>query len=62
MTSGIAEVVETEKAEAAQEAQKSQSPRITGSFATRLLQKALDDRKKTDPNLKVPELAGAVKE
>lgn len=59
MTSGVAEVVETEKAE---ETQKTQSPRITGSFATRLLQKALDDRKKTDPNLKVPELAGAVKE
>ncbi len=33
--------------------------RTTGSFATRLLQKALDDRKKTDPNLKVPDLAAA---
>lgn len=33
--------------------------RTTGSFATRLLQKALDDRKKTDPNLKVPDLATA---
>lgn len=32
------------------------TPRTTGSFATRLLQKALDDRKKTDPNLKVPDL------
>ncbi len=38
--------------------------RTTGSFATRLLQKALDDRKKTDPNLKVPDLtatAGTIK-
>lgn len=29
--------------------------RNTGSFATRLLQKALDDRKKTDPNMKIPD-------
>lgn len=35
------------------------TPRTTGSFANRLLQKALDDRKKTDPNLKVPDLAAA---
>lgn len=33
--------------------------RNIGSFATRLLQKALDDRKKTDPNLKVPDLVQA---
>lgn len=65
MTSGVAEAdLETkdETLEKVSETVKAQSPRITGSFATRLLQKALDDRKKTDPNLKVPELAGVVKE
>lgn len=64
MTSGVAEAdLETlDSKEEVAETVKAQSPRITGSFATRLLQKALDDRKKTDPNLKVPELAGVVKE
>ncbi len=43
-------MAEAEQVEGGQRAQRN-----TGSFATRLLQKALDDRKKTDPNLKVPD-------
>ena len=51
--------VEEETATGTANSVAERTQRTTGSFATRLLQKALDDRKKTEPNLKVPDLAAA---
>ena len=51
--------VEEETATGTANSVAERTQRTTGSFATSLLQKALDDRKKTDPNLKVPDLAAA---
>ena len=52
-------VVESEGQTAVSPTDSARVQRNTGSFATRLLQKALDDRKKTDPELKIPSVTGS---
>ena len=56
MTSSVAEaqVIVDEKSSVSERnaaGEVSRAPRITGSFATRLLQKALDDRKKAESSI-----------